>query len=55
VFNRYKYEEEPKVHVVYDVHIVQRYEEKMRQVMCFRLVECEEVIIDEGEEEGRRR
>ena len=48
-------EEEPKVHVEYDVHIVQRYEEKMRRVICFKLVECEEVIIDEGEEEGRRR
>ena len=47
-------EEDPKVHVVYDVHIVQRYEEKMRRVMCFRLVECEEAIIDEGEEEGSR-
>jgi len=43
-------EEEPKVHVVYDVHIVQRYEEKMRRVTCFRLIECEEVNIDEGEE-----
>ena len=45
-------EEEAKVHVVYDIHIVQRYEEKMRRVICFRLVECEEAIIDEGEEEG---
>jgi len=48
-------EELPKVHVVYDVHIVQRYAEKIRRVICFRFLECGEDIIDEGEEEGRRR
>jgi len=48
-------EEDPKVQEVYEVHIVQRYVEKIRWAMCFILLDNEEDIIEEGEEEGIRR
>ena len=48
-------EEDPKVQEVYEVHIVQRYVEKIRRAMCFILLDNEEDIIEEGEEEGIRR
>lgn len=48
-------EEEPKVHEVYEVHIVQRYEENINRMICFRLLLNGEDIIDEMEEEGIRR
>jgi hypothetical protein len=48
-------EEDPKVQEVYEVHIVQRYVEKIRRAMCFILLDDEEDIIEEGEEEGIRR